>query len=131
MANSLTSRRANVLVLGERNKRVRELERIMAEALPEVILVSERADVVGSFPRGHFDLIIVTDSSNDNMNKDFLVNLKRLYSQAKVLCILDKITEKIEIAMRSVGIIYLGSYDHFARFSHDILESAVKPLPPL
>ena len=125
--NYLRSRTANVLVLGKRNKKVRELERIMDKALLEVILVSEWADVVALFPSTHVDLIVVTDSSNHNLNRDFLVDLRRLYPQAKVLCVFDKITEEIEITMRSVGIIYLGSYDHFARFSHDILESAVKP----
>jgi N-acetylglucosaminyldiphosphoundecaprenol N-acetyl-beta-D-mannosaminyltransferase len=123
--------RANVLVLGRIDKRLRELERVMSQAFLEVVLVSEWSDAVGLFPSGHFDLIILTDSSKDNLKKNLLISLKRLYSQAKVLCVFDSITEEIEITMRSVGIIYLGSFEHFVRFSRDILESAVKPCPPL
>ena len=127
MEKSPRSGRANVLVLGRKNQKVRELKRIMANALLDVVLVSKWADVAEYFPRSHFDLIVVTDSYMDNLNKNVLVNLKRLYSQAKVLCVFDKITEETEMTMRRVGAVYLGSYDYFVKFSRDILESAVRP----
>ncbi len=118
------SKLGNVLVLGKRNKKVKELERILAGHFLEVKVTSKLAHTVGLNPTMHFNLIVITDSFEGRTDRDFGVNLKRLFPEAKVLGLFDKINPEIETNIRNAGLIFLGSYDHFSKHSPDILLSA-------
>jgi len=113
-----------VLVLGKRNKKVKELERILAEHFLEVKVTSKLTNSSELNPGMHFNLVVVTDSLEDKPDRDFGVNLRRLFPQAKVLGLFDKINPEIETNMRNAGLIFLGSYDHFSKHFPDILLSA-------
>ncbi|MBC8459801.1 MAG: hypothetical protein H8D67_17555 [Deltaproteobacteria bacterium] len=120
------SKAANVLVFGKRNKKIKELEKIFKEHSFTVRLVSDLANVAELLPNNQFNLIVVTDSLNDVLDRDFLANLKIFYPQAKIIYLFETVTRAIEVNLRRAGAIFLGSYDHFSRFSVDILQSAVK-----
>jgi hypothetical protein len=115
---------SNALVLGKRNKKVRELEPILAEHFLEVRVISKLTHSAGLNPPMHFDLVVITDSFDGNPSRDFGVNLRRLFPEAKVLGLFDTINPEIETNMRNVGLIFLGSYDHFIKNCPDILRSA-------
>lgn len=123
MANSKT---ANALIFGKRNKKVKELEGILAEHFFKAILVSRLTDLSKLLSSDRYELIVVTDAFKDKLNKDFFVKLKRMFPDAKMLCLFDKITQEVEVTLRSVGIVFLGSYDQFGKLSRDILQSALK-----
>ncbi len=74
----------------------------------------------------HFKVILVTDSIGDGLNKDFFLDLRILFPHAKVMCLVDQITQEVEMAIRSTRLVFLGSYEHFVKHSLDILQSAVK-----
>jgi len=118
------SKLGNVLVLGKRNKKVRELERTLAEHFCEVRVTSKLTHSAGLSPTMHFNLIVITDSLEGNGSRDFGVNLRRLFPEAKVLGLFDKINPEIETNMRNAGLIFLGSYEHFSKHCPDILDSA-------
>jgi len=114
---------AHVLLVGKRNRKVKQVERILAEHFIRVSLASQLTDII-RLPDSPFDLIVVTDSPKDNLCKDFLLALGNLFPQARVICLFDKITQDIEIIIRSTGLLFLGSYDHFGQWATDILQSA-------
>ncbi|MBL7177944.1 MAG: hypothetical protein ISS66_19145 [Desulfobacteraceae bacterium] len=116
----------NVLVFGKRNNKVEELEHIMAEYFYSICLVSDLTDMAQLAANDHFNVIIVTDSLGYKLNKDFFYELRVLFPQARVLCLVDHITQEMEMAMRSARLVFLGSYEHFCKQYQDIVQSAVK-----
>jgi N-acetylglucosaminyldiphosphoundecaprenol N-acetyl-beta-D-mannosaminyltransferase len=119
---------ANVLVFGKRDKKVKELERILTEHSHDVCLVSGLADSVELLSGNNFHLIVLTDSLKDRLDQDFLHNLRRLFPHAKILCLANRITQAMEIGMRSAGLVFLGSYKRFNQFAWDILQAAMESL---
>ena len=115
----------NALVLGKRNKKVRELERTLAKHFLKVRVASKLDHSAGLNPTMHFNLIVITDSLEGNPTRDFAVNLRRLFPEAKVLGLFNKINPEIETNMRNAGLIFLGSHEHFSKHCPDILLSAL------
>jgi len=128
-AKTERSKTENVLVLGKRTAKARELEQILAEYFCKVCLISDLADKVKWLPNDEFNTIIVTDSIGAKLNNRLFSNLRILFPSARLLCLVDKIIPETEMTMRSAGLIFLGSYDHFSNNYKDILKSAVKPNP--
>ena len=119
-------KKENVLVFGKGNKKVKELERILAKHFHRICLVSGLSDMVQPVVNDHFNVIVVTDSMGDGLNKDFFSVLRISLPDARVICLVDKITQEMEMAMRSTRLVFLGSYEHFGKHCQDILQSAVK-----
>lgn len=126
-AQTERSKTKNVLVLGKRTEKVRELERLLAEHFNKVSLISDLPNSVKLPLNDYFNTIIVTDPVGAKLNNRLFSNLRILFPSARLLCLVDKITPETEMAMRSAGLIFLGSYDHFSNNYQDILKSAVKP----
>lgn len=115
-----------VLVFGKRNRKVRDVERILAEYFNCVCLVADVIDIARLVVNDCFNVIVVTDSIGDKMNKDFFLDLRVLFPDARVLCLVDQITQEMEMVMRSIRLVFLGSYEHFGKYCQYIIESAVK-----
>jgi hypothetical protein len=113
----------NALVLGKTNKSIRELGRILEKHFLEVRVTSKLSHTAGLNPPMHFNLVVITDSLDGNPARDFGVNLRRLFPEAKILGLFDKINPEIETSVRNAGLIFLGSYDHFIKNCPDILRS--------
>jgi hypothetical protein len=43
-----------------------------------------------------------------------------------LVCLVDQITPETEKAMRSAGLLFLGSYNQFSEYYRSILESAIE-----
>ena len=114
-----------VLVFGKKNDKIRELERILAEQFHCICLVTDLNDIASLVANDYFNVIVVTDSMGD-MNKDFFSDLRILFPDARVLCLVDQITLEMEMVMRSIRLIFLGSYEYFGKNYQDILKSALK-----
>jgi len=127
MVNSERSKTENVLVLGKRNKKMKALERLLAEHFTKVSLISDLADTIKLLPNDYFNVIVVTDSMVAKPYNGLFSDLRTLFPSARLLCLVDKITPETEMAIRSAGLIFLGSYEHFSNNYQDILKSAVKP----
>jgi len=114
-----------VLVFGKKNNKIWELERILAEQFHCICLVTDLCDIAYLVANDYFNVIVVTDSMGD-MNKDFFLGLRILFPDARVLCLVDQITQEMEMVMRSIRLVFLGSYEYFGKYYQDILKSALK-----
>lgn len=125
-ANGQGAETEKVLVLGKRTEKVRELERIVAGYFCKVCLIRDLPNCIELPLNVDFNMVIVTDSIGVKLNTRLFSNLRSLFPNAKLLCLVDQINQDMEKAMRSAGLIFLGSYDHFSNNYQGILESAVK-----
>ena len=114
-----------VLVFGKKNDKISELERHLAEQFHCTCLVTDLNDIACLVANEYFNVIVVTDTMGD-MNKDFFSDLRILFPDTKVLCLVDQITQEMEMVMRSIRLVFLGSYEYFGKRYQDILKSALK-----
>ncbi len=114
-----------VLVFGKKNDKISELERHLAEQFYCTCLVTDLNDIACLVANEYFNVIIVTDTMGD-MSKDFFSDLRILFPDTKVLCLVDQITQEMEMVMRSIRLVFLGSYEYFGKRYQDILKSALK-----
>ncbi len=123
--NSKRSDKKSVLIIAKRNKKTKKLINLLVDFFNEIRLISVLEEIEIVISSHSFTAIIVTDSLGFELNKDVLLNLKKQFSGAKILCLADKISQKKEAAIRSAGPVFLGSYDHFFDYSEDILSAAI------
>ena len=117
---------SNVLIMGNRNRRVQRLVRILSEYFNQVYRISDLSEMANLPSADPFCVIVVTDSIERPLNRAFFSDLRAYYPDARLVCVVDRITREMEIAMRSAGLLFLGSYNHFSKYCHDILQSAKK-----
>ncbi|MBW1784271.1 MAG: hypothetical protein JRL30_26465 [Deltaproteobacteria bacterium] len=119
-------KKARILLLGKRNNRVKRVEGVLKKYLPDTKIVSKAGYPLDSSASDDFKLVVITDASKDSVDAKFVQNVRHSFPQAKVVSLYDEIDPEIEIDMRSAGLIFLGSYEHFIRECADILRSAVE-----
>ena len=114
---------ANALLIAKRTEKINQIETVLSEYFESIERVSDLAGT-GQLPLDlHFDLIVATDSLEIKPDGDFLSCLRGQFSGAKFLYLADEIAPKTEMSLRSGGLIFLGSYDHFIHCAHQILGS--------
>ena len=118
------------LIIGENNHKVDLLKRHLAEYFSMVDLISELGQL-NSLTADSHSIIVVTDTSGDVLNHDFFMALRSLNPRARLLCLVNRITRETEKAIRSVGLLFLGSYDHFDDCYDSILQTALARLDPI
>ena len=116
----------NALVLGEKNLKANEVKRILVEHFQIVKMIPRLPDKDEFYPEDYFKLIVFTDTSETKPDRDIVVNLRKLFPRAKVLGLFDNMDDEIEMSMRSAGLVFLGSHDHFNKHSSQIIFSAFK-----
>jgi len=117
------------LIIGENNQRVSLLKRHLAEYFSEVDRLSELGQL-NSLAADSHSVIVVTDTSADVLNHDFFMNLRILRPRARLLCLVDRLTRDSEKTIRSAGLLFLGSYDHFDNCYGSILQTALSQPDP-
>lgn len=118
------SKKGQALLFGKSNSKVKEIERILKRHTLGVKLVSETGIPIEPDQGNAFSLIVVTDSIGDKIDKNYIAKLRQSFPRAKVLSLFDDMNPEIEMNMRSAGLIFLGSYEHFIKESADIIASA-------
>ena len=115
----------NALVVGKRNAEVNNVVHILSKHFNEVNRIRELRPGVAAYPSDHINLIVLTGLLDDRLDRELVVNLRKNYPKAKVMGLLEKINQELEISLRSVGLVFLGSYDYFNQYSSNILRSAL------
>lgn len=118
----------NVLIFGKENGKIDGVKHILRDFFNHIFLDSDLSKIAARFPKDHFSVIIVTDSIKSTLNKNLLYELRTLFPKAKVICLVDQITQQIEMHLRSFSLVFLGSYDYFGKHYQDILMSALKSI---
>jgi hypothetical protein len=114
------------LIIGKSNHKVDRLKRRLAEYFGTIYLLSDPAQL-NSLAADSHSVVVVTDTLGDILNYEFFVNLRSLHPRARLLCLVDHISRETEKAMRSAGLLFLGSYDHFDDCYGSVLQTALKP----
>ena len=118
------------LIIGKTDHKIDLLKRHLAEYFSKVDLLSDSGQL-NSLTADSHSVIVVTDTAADVLNHDFLMNLRSLHPRARLLGLVDRITRETEKAMRSAGLLFLGSYDHFEDCYGSILQTALARLDPI
>ena len=117
--------RPNVLIFGGQNGRSAELKRILNPFFNKVHLAADLTEKENLSPTEPFSVIVVTDSAEFPLNREFFSTLRALYPRAMLICLVDSITLETERAMRSAGLLFLGSHRQFGERHEGILEAAL------
>lgn len=112
------------LIIGENSYKVDLLKRHLAEYFSKVDLLSDSGQL-NLLTADSYSVIVVTDTAADVLNHDFFMNLRFLHPRARLLCLVDRVTRETEKALRSAGLLFLGSYDHFGDCYGSILQTAL------
>jgi len=114
---------ANALLIAKWTEKINRVETVLSGYFESIDRVSDLGGT-GQLPLDfHFDLIVATDSLEIKPDGDFLACLRGQFPGAKFLYLADEIAPETEMSLRSGGLIYLGSYDHFISCAHQILGS--------
>ena len=114
---------ANALLIAKWTEKINRVEAVLSEYFESIDRVSDLGGT-GQLPLDfHFDLIVATDSLEIKPDGDFLACLRGQFPGAKFLYLADEIAPVTEMSLRSGGLIFLGSYDHFINCAHQILGS--------
>ena len=115
----------SALVVGKRNAKVNNIVHILSKHFNEVNRIRELRPGVVVYPSDHISLIVITNLLDDRLDRKSVVNLRKYFPKAKIMGLFEKINEELEIRLRSVGLVFLGSYDSFNQYSSTILRSAL------
>ena len=115
----------NVLIFGKQNGRSAELKSILNRFFNKVHLAADLAEKENLPPTERFSLIMVTNPGEFPLNRDFFSKLRALYPRAMLICLVDTVTRETEKAMRSAGLLFLGSHRQFGERYEGILEAAL------
>jgi hypothetical protein len=111
----------DVLLLGKKTKKVKDLERLLVEHPCRVQIASNLMDAFNQNNGEDIDFIIMTESLNHKIDEDLFSRLRVAFPKAKLLVLVDRITREMEVAMRSKGLVFLGSYRRFVQFYKEIV----------
>ena len=114
------------LIIGKSNHKVDRLKRRLAEYFGTIYLLSD-PEQLNSLAADSHSVVVVTDTLGDVLSYDFFANLRSLHPRARLLCLVDRISREAEKAMRSAGLLFLGSYDHFDDCYGSVLQTALWP----
>lgn len=103
----------NVAIVGYRNKKIEKIGQILIRYFNTVITISDLSELTGPLSRDAIDLIIITDSLREKPDDAMASKLRRLFPDSKILGLFDRIDPETERVLRSIGLIFLGSYDLF------------------
>ncbi|MBW2442826.1 MAG: hypothetical protein JRH12_20300 [Deltaproteobacteria bacterium] len=112
------------LISGENSYKIDLLKRHLAEYFSKIDLLSDSGQL-NLLTADSYSVIVVTDTAADVLNRDFLTNLRSLHPRARLLCLVDRVTQDTEKALRSAGLLFLGSYDHFGACYRSILQTVL------
>ena len=125
-ADHMQLHRRNVLIFGRQNGRSAELKRILNPFFNKVYLAADLVEKKNLPPTEQFSLIVMTNSGEVQLNRNFFSNLRVHYPRAMLICLVDTLSRETEKAMRSAGLLFLGSYRQFGERYAGILEATLK-----
>jgi hypothetical protein len=122
---------ANALLIAKRTEKINRIETVLSDYFESIDRISDLTGT-GQLPLNlHFDLIVTTDSLEIKPDGDFVSCLRGQFPGAKFLYLADEIAPETEMSLRSGGLIFLGSYDHFIHCAHQILGSVANSVKKL
>jgi len=126
ITNPSPIKNGRALIIGKTDHKVDLLRHHLAEYFSKIDLLSDPGRLTSLTADSH-SVIVVTDTVGDVLDYDFFMNLRSFHPRARLLCLVDHLSRETEKAMRSAGLLFLGSYDHFDDCYGSILQTAMRP----
>jgi len=121
-----SKKNGRALIIGKTDHKIDLLKRHLAEYFSKVDLLSDSGQL-NSLTADSHSVVVVTDTLGDVLDYDFFMNLRFLHPRARLLCLVDRISRETEKVMRSAGLLFLGSYEHFDACYGSVLQRALRP----
>ncbi len=86
---------------------------------------TEELEIISSL-RQPFKLVVMTDSFPETLCASLVSYIKQHLYPGKIICLLKSEDEEKERSLRSLGLIFLGSYQRFALFAEEIINHVLK-----
>jgi hypothetical protein len=116
----------NALIIGRQDQQMREVAGILTPYYQKVFHRPSSVDAPEEAPDHSFSLVVMTDLSQVPRDREAAVRLRERFPQAKLIGILDCFDLHVEVALRSIGVVFLGSFDRFQGMRKTILAAALK-----
>ena len=113
------------LIIGKSDRRVELVQHHLADYFGKIDLLTN-LEQLNSLTGEDFAVIVVTDTSKEVLKADFFINLRSLHPRAGLLCLFNHISRQTEKDMRTAGLLFLGSYEHFDDCYGSVLERALR-----
>lgn len=113
----------NILIIGNRNRKLYYIEHFLKHYALSVFKASDCFELDDKIPADHVEFIILTGSCGDDWDFHKASKLRSVFPDSKILGLFDRIDPDKERVLRSVGLIFLGSYDLFI----DQMPMIIKP----
>lgn len=116
----------NALIIGRGDPQVKEVEGVLTPYYPKVFHRLSSEDALPEAPDLSFSLVVMTDLSQVPRDREAALRLRERFPKAKLIGILDCFDPAVEVALRSIGVVFLGSFDRFQGMRKTILAAALK-----
>jgi hypothetical protein len=113
--------RGAAIVIGAQGEATLRVVRLLQPFFEDVLNVSEEDQAYGYLENDKVRLVVMMDVDACNANHDSLREIRHTFPSAKILGLLDAFHPEQEVALRTAGVVFLGSYERFARNSKTIL----------
>lgn len=118
--------RGAAIVIGAQGEATLGVVRLLQPFFEDVLNVSEEDQAYGYLENDKVRLVVMMmDLETCNANHDSLREIRHAFPSAKILGLLDAFHPEQEVALRTAGVVFLGSYERFARNSRTILTKAL------
>ncbi len=125
-----TNKSENILLVGLTSKKVEKIDHLLEQYFSKVVHVSGCSEIDKTIALGNFEFIILTDSNEDPADDNVAPALRKWFPDSKILGLFDRIDPATERILRSLGMIFLGSYDLFINQIATIIRPAIKKQKP-
>jgi len=113
------------IVIGAQGEAIIAVVRLLKPFFEDVLSVSEKEHAYGHSANDKVRLVVVIDLEASNANHDSLREIRHAFPSAKILGLLDAFHPEQEVVLRTAGVVFLGSFERFARNSRTILRKAL------
>jgi N-acetylglucosaminyldiphosphoundecaprenol N-acetyl-beta-D-mannosaminyltransferase len=107
-----------------RQQEVFWLESILEHHFSEIFVVQSTTDIVNLSQSSLMLLVLATDTCPDKLHLSLLRFIKAKMKPLLTICLMDDITPRVEVQLRSTGLSFLGSYSTFLKHVESILVDA-------
>lgn len=116
----------NALIIGREDQQVKEVEDVLAPYYPKVFHRLSSDAAPAEAPELSFSLVVMTDLAQVPQDRASALRLRERFPKAKLIGLLDCFDPAVEVALRSIGVVFLGSFDRFQGMRKTILAAALK-----
>ena len=115
----------SAIVVGRQSLISSEIEKMLNPYFQTIYFLSDLQAAMAEVADEQVRLILLMDHERNMTIAEVAQALRRAFPSAKILGLFDVFHPEQEVVLRTAGIVFLGSYERFARNSRTILTKAL------